>query len=68
MSVTLNPGSGVPWWVSSPGISLGHFGSASDAAWVRYWSLRVGGTVYRTTVPLVGWPGGQRFAGSFSEP
>ena len=53
MSVTLNPGSGVPWWVSSPGISLGHFGSASDAAGVRYWSLRVGGTVYRTTVPLV---------------
>lgn len=52
MAVTLhaqNP----PFWVSTPGVGVGHFGSASDNGSVRLWSLSVGGTVYRTTIPIV---------------
>ncbi len=52
MSVTLHSGN-PPWWVSTPGISIGHFGSASDSGGVRYWSLRLDGVVYQTTVPVV---------------
>jgi hypothetical protein len=52
MSVTLHAG-GTPWWVSTPGISIGHFGGASDTAGVRYWSLRLGGVVYQTQTPVV---------------
>ncbi len=53
MSVTLNPNGSLPWWVNSPGIAIGHFGGSSDSGGVRYWSMRVAGTVYQTSVPVV---------------
>ncbi len=52
MSVTLhaqNP----PYWINTPGISVGHFGSASDSGGTRFWSLRLDGVVYQTAVPVV---------------
>ncbi len=52
MSVTLHAGN-PPWWVSSPGIAIGHFGAASDTGGTRYWSLRLDGVVYQTSVPVV---------------
>jgi chitodextrinase len=33
-------------------ISLGYFGSQSDVNGVRYWSVRIGGVVYKTNAPL----------------
>jgi hypothetical protein len=53
MSVTLNANASLPWWVNTPGIAIGHFGSSSDSGGVRYWSMRVAGNVYRTSVPVV---------------
>ena len=53
MSVTLHPGSGSPWWASSPALAVGHFGSSSNSGSKRYWSLKVAGTVYRTTSVVV---------------
>jgi hypothetical protein len=53
MSVTLNANASLPWWVNTPGIAIGHFGSSSDSGGVRYWSMRVAGAVYRTSVPVV---------------
>ena len=53
MSVTLNPNASLPWWVNTPGIALGHFGGSSDTGGVRYWSMRVAGTVYQTSIPVV---------------
>jgi hypothetical protein len=53
MSVTLHSGSGTPWWVSSPGIAVGHFGGDSNSGGVRYWSLKVAGAVYKTAAPVV---------------
>jgi hypothetical protein len=53
MSVTLNPNASSPWWVNTPGIAIGHFGASSDSGGVRYWSMRVAGNVYRTSVPVV---------------
>jgi hypothetical protein len=35
------------WWVGTPGIAVGYFGSAA------YWSMKVKGTVYRTSIPMV---------------
>ncbi len=52
MSVTLHPGN-PPWWVATPGIAVGHFGSVSDVGGIRYWSLSVNGAVYTTEVPVV---------------
>ena len=52
MSVTLHAGD-PPWWVNTPGIAVGHFGSASDTNGVRYWSLSLGGVVSQTSVPIV---------------
>ena len=53
MSVTLHPGGSPAWYVPSPGVSIGHFGGASNNAGKRYWSLKLAGVVYRTTVPVV---------------
>lgn len=33
-------------------ISMGYFGSSSDVAGVRYWSLQIGSTVYPSTIPV----------------
>jgi hypothetical protein len=33
-------------------VSVGYFGSASNNGTTRYWSLKVGSTVYRTNVPI----------------
>jgi hypothetical protein len=33
--------------------NVGYFGSGSDAQGTRYWSLQVGGNVYRSSVPVV---------------
>ena len=52
MSVTLHAGN-PPWWVSSPGIAIGHFGAASDTGGTRYWSLSLDGVVYQTSTPVV---------------
>src|SRR5271163_3301677 len=52
MSVTLHAGN-PPWWVSSPGIAIGHFGAASDTGSTRYWSLSLDGVVYQTSTPVV---------------
>lgn len=52
MSITLHAQS-PPYWINTPGISVGHFGSASDTNGVRYWSLRIDGTVHQSTVPVV---------------
>ena len=37
---------------SGPLVSVGYFGSASNNNGTRYWSLRIGTTVYRSDVPL----------------
>lgn len=34
-------------------VNVGYFGSGSDAQGTRYWSLQLGGAVYRTSVPVV---------------
>ena len=52
MSVTFMPAS-PPWWISSPGIAVGHFGSASDSGGTRYWSISLDGVVYQSQTPVV---------------
>jgi hypothetical protein len=47
MTVTLHPGGNPAWYVSSAGISAGHFGGS------RFWSMKLAGTVYPTKVPVV---------------
>ena len=40
-------------WFANPAlVSVGYFGAPSDNAGNRYWTLEIGGTVYRTTVPI----------------
>ncbi len=50
-SVTLHTNA-VPWHAQTPLVSAGYFGSSSDANSLRYWSLMVGNTVYRSTTPV----------------
>jgi fibronectin type III domain protein len=52
LSVTLLPG-GTPWWAGYGHLSAGYFGGASNNGGIQYWSLRVNGAVYPTTVPMV---------------
>jgi hypothetical protein len=52
MTVTLHAGN-PPWWVSAPGIAVGHFGAASDNGGTRYWSLSLNGVLYRANSPVV---------------
>ncbi|HVW87296.1 MAG TPA: hypothetical protein VHB50_21565 [Bryobacteraceae bacterium] len=51
-SVTLHAGN-PPWWVNAPGISVGYFGSGSDSAGTRYWSLNVDNVIHRSAVPVI---------------
>jgi fibronectin type 3 domain-containing protein len=41
-------------WAGAPPcpLAIGYFGSASDNGGSRYWTMEVGSTVYRTTVPI----------------
>jgi hypothetical protein len=48
MSVTLHSNANPPWNIS-PGIAVGHFGSGSNTGSKRYWSLKIGSTVYKTS-------------------
>jgi len=52
VSVTLHPNS-VDWNPNNLGTSVGYFGSSSDTNGTRYWSLEIGTTVYKTSVPVV---------------
>jgi hypothetical protein len=52
MSVTLHSNT-PPWWVNTPGIAIGHFGSGSDTNGIHYWSLQMDGVIHQTTVPVV---------------
>ncbi|MDQ1469019.1 MAG: hypothetical protein QOJ99_499 [Bryobacterales bacterium] len=47
ISVTLHPGASPAWWVNTAGAAVGYFGGSP------FWSLRLDGTVYRSTVPIV---------------
>ncbi len=51
-SITLHPGD-TSWWVQTPGPSIGYFGLDSEVAGNKFWSLRVDGVVYQTSVPIV---------------
>jgi hypothetical protein len=51
LSLTLHSGTTVTY--PNPGlVSVGYFGTASNNGTTRYWSLKVGSTVYRTSVPI----------------
>ena len=49
LNTNITPWGGGP---SSP-VAIGYFGASSDNGGSRYWTLQVGGTVYRTTVPII---------------
>jgi hypothetical protein len=51
LSVTLLAG-GPPWWAALGHVSIGYFGSSSNVGGNPYWSLKVDGTVYPSTVAL----------------
>ena len=53
MSLTLHPGGNPAWYVAAPGVSVGHFGSASNVNGTRYWSLRLNGAVIPSNTPVV---------------
>jgi PKD repeat protein len=51
VSLTLHAGTLVTY--ANPGlVSVGYFGAASNNGTTRYWSLKVGGTVYRTATAI----------------
>jgi len=52
LSITLHPGN-VAWWVQTAAISVGYFGQASNVSGIRYWSLKVNGTVYPSSKTVV---------------
>lgn len=41
------------WFVSNQAIGAGYFGSASNTNGIRYWSLKVAGSVYQSPVAVV---------------
>ncbi len=43
----------VDYWESTPGVDVGYFGSYSEINGVRYWGLRLNGTVYSSDVQVV---------------
>jgi hypothetical protein len=47
ISVTLHPGGNPAWYVSTPVAAVGYFGGT------KFWSLKLNGAVYRSTVPIV---------------
>ena len=50
-SITLHANNTV-WYTLTPLISVGYFGTPSDNGGNRYWTLQIGTTYYRTTVPI----------------
>jgi hypothetical protein len=50
-SLVLHGGS-TPTWVSVPGIEVGYYGGNSETNGTRYWSMRLDGTAYKTSVPI----------------
>jgi hypothetical protein len=46
VSATLHASANPAWWISTPGVAAGYFGGG-------YWGMKVKGTVYRSSVPMV---------------
>jgi len=51
LSITLLA-NGTPWWAAQGHVSIGYFGQSSNVNGNGYWSLKVDGTVYPTSVPV----------------
>lgn len=47
-------GEQIPWYVNNPNphLEIGYFGSASEMNGIKYWSIRIDGNIYKTTVPI----------------
>ncbi len=51
-SVTLHPGT-IGWYAATPLLSIGYFGGYSNQGSTRFWSIKSGGYVVRTTSPVI---------------
>ncbi len=51
-SLTLHSGS-IGWCATTPLVSVGYYGTNSETSGTKYWTLKIGSTYYKTTVPVV---------------
>jgi hypothetical protein len=53
VTATLHAGGSPAWYVTSPAVAVGYFGSASTANGTPFWSCQVNGSVLQSAVPII---------------